>query len=132
MEPANILKIESLPEGWRDKDHVLLHACFQLLSDFVEQEIPKFPPINWNVPAGSTNAAVIKGIQFGQNATGENASAGTLDIKKEFEELYAWWQEWKKRNTMERKSTFDEDHADYLKENEMLKRLIDLRMYMWT
>ena len=132
MEPANILKIESLPGGWRDKDHVLLHACFQLLSDFVEQEIPKFPHINWNVPANSTNAAMIKGIQFDQNVAEENASAGTRDIKKEFEELYAWWQEWKKRDETERKSTFEEEHADYLEENKMLKRLIDLRMYMWT
>jgi len=132
MQPSNNLKIDSLPESWRDKDHVLLHACFQLLSDFVEQEIPKFPHINWNVPDNSTNAAVIKGIQFDQNVTDKNASAGTRDIKKEFEELYAWWQEWKKRDETERRSTFEEDHADYLKENEMLKRLIDLRMYMWT
>ena len=46
MQPANILKISSLGNGWRDKDSVLLHACFQLLSDFVEQEIPKYPFIN--------------------------------------------------------------------------------------
>ncbi len=132
MEPSNILKIESLPDGWRDKDHVLLHACFQLLSDFVEQEIPKFPHINWNVPANSADPAVIKGIQFDQNTTDENASADTRDIKKEFEELYTWWQEWKKKETTEKSSTFKEDHEEYLKENEMLKKLIDLRMYMWT
>lgn len=36
MEPANVLKIESLPASWRDKDDVILHACFQLLKDFVE------------------------------------------------------------------------------------------------
>jgi hypothetical protein len=131
MQPANILKIESLTDGWRDKDRVLLHACFQLLSDFVEKEMPKFPSINWNVSPDLTNT-VIKGIQFDQNTTDENTSANTRDIKKEFEELYAWWQEWKKRGVAERKSTFEEDHADYLKENEMLKRLIDLRMYMWT
>ena len=96
MQPANLLKIDSLTDGWRDKDHVLLHACFQLLSDFVEQEIPKFPHINWNVSADSTNATVIKGIQFDQNATNENATTHTRDVKKEFEELYAWWQEWMK------------------------------------
>jgi hypothetical protein len=131
MQPANILKIYSLTDGWCDKDHVLLHACFQLLSDFVEQEIPKFPDIDWNVTEDLSNT-VIKGIAFNQNTNEERASVNTRNIKKEFEELYAWWQEWKKRETSERRSTFEEDHADYLKENEMLKRLIDLRMYLWT
>ena len=131
MQPANILKIESIRDGWCDKDHVLLHACFQLLSDFVDQELPKFPHINWNIPADASNA-VIKDIQFDQDSAEEIVSAGTRDIKKEFEELYAWWQEWKKRDATKRISTFEEDHVDYLKENEMLKRLIDLRMYMWT
>jgi hypothetical protein len=34
------LKILSLPNGrrWVDRDIVMLHACFQILSDFVELE----------------------------------------------------------------------------------------------
>jgi ssDNA-specific exonuclease RecJ len=35
------LKIKTLypvKEGWCDKDMIMLHACFQLLTDFVEQE----------------------------------------------------------------------------------------------
>ena len=131
MQPSNLLKIESLTDSWCDKDHVMLHACFQLLTDFVEQEIPKFPHINWNVSADMNNT-IIKGIQFDDNAAEENVPENTRDIKKEFEELYAWWQEWKKKDSTNRKSTFEEDHADYVKENEMLKQLIDLRMYMWT
>jgi hypothetical protein len=131
MQPANLLKIESLSDGWRDKDSVLLHACFQLLSDFVEQEMPKYPFINWNIPVDSMNF-VIRDVQFNTDKTEEVDPANTRDIKKEFEELYAWWQEWKKKDETERRSTFEEDHADYLEENEMLKRLIDLRMYMWT
>ena len=131
MQPANLLKIDSLTDGWCDKDNVLLHACFQLLSDFVEQEIPKYPFINWNIPVDSMNF-VMRDVQFNTDKTEEADPVNTRDIKKEFEELYAWWQEWKKRDAMERKTTFEEDHADYLIENEMLKRLIDLRMYMWT
>ena len=131
MQPANLLKIDSLTDGWCDKDSVLLHACFQLLSDFVEEEIPKFPHINWNVSADVSNS-VFKGIKFTPGRTEENDSTNNRDIKKEFEELYAWWQEWKNRKATITNSSFEEDHADYLKENEMLKRLIDLRMYMWT
>ena len=131
MQPANLLKINSLSDGWRDKDSVLLHACFQLLSDFVEQEIPKYPFINWNIPVDNMNF-VMRDVQFNAGNTEDVNSANTRDIKKEFEELYAWWQEWKKKEDIKKNSTFEEDHADYLKENEMLKKLIDLRMYMWT
>jgi len=35
-----LLKIQTLEKGWCDKDEVLLHAAFQLLVDFVEQEHP--------------------------------------------------------------------------------------------
>ena len=97
MKPANILKIENLNDGWCDKDHVILCACFQLLGDFVEQEMRPNDYPDWN-------------------ATEETANA-----KKEIEALYEWWQGWK--NT---------DHDDHLTENEMLKRLIDVRGYLWT
>ena len=35
-----ILKIDSLPSAkqWIDKDHIMLHACFQILQDCVEKE----------------------------------------------------------------------------------------------
>lgn len=35
-----ILKIETLPPSsqWVDRDHIMLHACFQLLKDCVEKE----------------------------------------------------------------------------------------------
>ncbi|HKZ86717.1 MAG TPA: hypothetical protein VJ793_24060 [Anaerolineae bacterium] len=32
------LKIHTLDKGWHDKDEILLHAAFQLLVDFVENE----------------------------------------------------------------------------------------------
>lgn len=34
-----MLLIESLPDEWVDADIVMLHACFQLLKDFVEKEL---------------------------------------------------------------------------------------------
>ena len=56
MEPANILKIESLPDSWRDKDGVILHACFQLLKDFVEQEKEIIELIDWEYTEETKNA----------------------------------------------------------------------------
>lgn len=108
MEPANILQIGTLADGWCDKDHVLLHASFQLLSDFVEKEmLPMDKHLDWS------------------------AAEDTQKARKEVEELYAWWQEYKK-TLQERSYTFKEDLDHYLHENAMLKRLIDVRMYMWT
>jgi hypothetical protein len=35
-----ILKIESLPcsKNWIDRDELMLHSCFQILSDFITKE----------------------------------------------------------------------------------------------
>lgn len=41
------LKITTLGKGWYDKDEILLHAAFQLLTDFIEQEQPE-RYIDWN------------------------------------------------------------------------------------
>jgi hypothetical protein len=56
MQPANLLKIESLSGGWCDKDHVILHACFQLLSDFVEKEMMVNPLPDWDADESIRNA----------------------------------------------------------------------------
>lgn len=34
------LQINSLTNSWHDKDDIILHACFQCLVDFIEQEKP--------------------------------------------------------------------------------------------
>ncbi len=107
MKPSNILEITSLDDGWCDKDHVLLHACFQLLVDFVEKEmLPQDYP-DWEATPETSNA------------------------RKEIEALYTWWQEWKKEES-NKSTSFREDEKRYHKENEMLKRLIDVRMFLWT
>jgi len=108
MKPSNILEIESLDTGWRDKDDVLLHACFQLLSDFVEKEmiVQDFP--DWN------------------------ATAEMIQARKEIEELYAWWKDWRQKDMLAGSSSFEADFKNYSIENEMLKRLVDVRMHMWT
>jgi len=42
-----VLRIQTLEKGWCDKDHVMLHAAFQLLVDFVEKERPG-ETVDWN------------------------------------------------------------------------------------
>jgi hypothetical protein len=55
-----------------------------------------------------------------------NATEATRHAKKEIEDLYAWWQERKLRDDMTGK-----DEPGYLQDNEMLHRLIDVRMHLW-
>jgi hypothetical protein len=38
FRPYNVIKIKTLGRDWCDRDSVLLHAAFQVLSDFVEKE----------------------------------------------------------------------------------------------
>ena len=66
-KPKSIqLSIPTLTAGWHDKDQVLLHAAFQLLADFVEQESPG------------------KHIDWSHDAVHRRAW-------KEISSLYQWW-----------------------------------------
>ena len=103
MEPANLLKIESLPDGWRDKDEIILHACFQLLKDFVEKEKEIIEQIDWK-------------------SDDETASA-----KAEIDFLYSWWLQ-----RFHSEEDFDKINDRYEEDNQMLKRLIDVRKYLWS
>lgn len=62
------LRITTLEKGWHDKDEILLHAAFQLLTDFVEQEQPE-KRIDWN-----------------HNKTHRR-------VWKEIKSLYTWWKD---------------------------------------
>jgi hypothetical protein len=61
------LTIHTLRRGWHDKDKVMLHAAFQLLVDFMEQEHPD-KHIDWNHGALYRRAW------------------------KEIRDLYRWWK----------------------------------------
>lgn len=67
MEPSNILKIDTLDESWRDKDSVMLHACFQLLKDCIEKEKLLDGHTDWDADEKHRTARI------------------------EIEELYKWW-----------------------------------------
>ena len=63
-----MLKIQSLDKGWCDKDHVMLHAAFQLLVDFVEKERPD-QIVDWD------------------------SDPQHKHVWKEIRYLYKWWSE---------------------------------------
>ena len=107
MEPSNVLKIESLTNRWCDKDVVILHASFQILKDYVEDEKEIFEVIDWD------------------------HSDETKKAKTEILELYNWWSQRCKRDTAD-KIDDDLDKLQYDEDNLMLKRLITVRRHLWT
>ncbi len=104
MEPSNILNIDSLDSSWCDKDHVILHAYFQLLKDCIEKE---------NLINGH--------IDWGQDEKCINAKA-------ELSQLCSWWQ---RRVTTEEMITFSGINQ-YEEDTAMLIRLVNIRWTLWT
>ena len=104
-QPANVLHITTLDAGWRDKDAVLLHASFQLLTDFLAEEA--LLPIDWD-----------------QSAEHQHAKA-------EINALAAWWTQ---RAAAEGAGAVDAiwSPGQYDADNQMLVRLIQVRQCLWT
>jgi len=107
MQPANVLKIDTLNEDWSDKDNIMLHACFQLLKDCIEKGKLFTGFIDWTLDENSKK------------------------VKREIEYLYNWWIE---RVQQERNKDIDPVWTDgqYEIDNEMLIRLIKIRRCLWT
>jgi hypothetical protein len=74
------LRIYTIEKGWCDSDHVLLHAAFQVLVDFIEKEKPN------------------KTIDWKWNKEHQKAW-------KEMGELYHWWT----KERPKRKSPIDDE-----------------------
>ena len=106
MQPGNVLKINTLDEEWNDKDRVMLHACFQLLTDCIEEErLHEFT--NWEHNSESRK------------------------VKKEIDELYHWWKT-RVLAEQDRQNHENETEEQYKKDTEMLIRLVKVREYLWT
>ena len=140
-----ILKIHTLKQGWCDKDHFMLHANFQLLVDFVEQERPE-QIVDWNANPAHKHAW------------------------KEIRALYRWWTRarsarkgplhrkglkkpplrWKKISGSENRQLVNYDKNKYAAYDTALKRhwrlekewdeedqrslhrLVEIRQFLWT
>ncbi|MDM8548936.1 hypothetical protein QUF72_02615 [Desulfobacterales bacterium HSG2] len=103
MEPANILKIKSLGDGWNDKDVVMFHACFQLLEDCIEEEKLLDGDIDWN------------------------HDEKTREAEKKLRDLYEWWKQRKKLEEI-----ITNDDQKYNEDTEKLTELVKLRHWLWT
>lgn len=106
MRNPGVLYISTLSGDWRDNDIVILHACFQLLSDCIENEKLLTGNTDWDY------------------------SDELKKIKTEIQSLYDWWSV--RKNEDNGVMINDEERKLYNKDNEMLIRLIKIREYLWT
>ena len=102
MQPGNLLHIASLGPGWFDKCHVMLHACFQLLSDCIEVEKLFECDVDWDSDDRHRLA------------------------KSELLELHRWW---KARIAVNEIAADGDDQ--YREDDLMLSRLIRHRWALW-
>ncbi len=103
----NVVVCKALPPTWCDRDYLMLFATFQILEDFVEREEGHFFEDVYTLYVTDCGE---------ERARQEEADWDAI------RSLYAWW---KVRKT-------DKYADDYDQDNAMLKRLIDLRKYLWT
>jgi len=108
-ETMRFLKIESLDNKrklpWYDVDGIMLHACFQLLKNFIENESHRY----------------ISHTELDEYDSPERIHEQNLYLAEAYA-LYYWW---KHRST---NLDFEDDQTDQA----MLKRLIDIRLTLWT
>jgi len=140
LRPYNVVRIKTLPRGWTDRTEILLHASFQVLVDFVEKEEsidqssdpdtteatflynwwtverPRRLDISESVPLFVETSTFVKCIDGNRVMyTMEDVGGSEADAARELmAESLRHDDEWSA-----------EDDA-------MLKRLIDIRGYLWT
>ena len=97
-----------LEPGYYDKDHLMIHACFTLLVQFVEKEQPYYyddPPMESDPEWDPKH----------------------YKEKTEIMELYNWW-----KNRPKGEHNYENSLAAHEEDQRQLHRLIDIRPRMWT
>ena len=113
----NVVYISTLPPTWQDRDTVLLHAAFQILTDFVDRE----QPFDW----------------FDVMASNDR------EYWEEVLRLYAWWTVERparedpfagdgKLTRAKLKAAGEAEDRQEDEDQEMLIRLIRVRKMLWT
>ena len=125
----NIIKINSLPSTWTDRDEVLLHASFQILTDFIEKEKP-FEHFNINESQNKEDWLKLKKLYkwWKKRKSKQELAFKKLDLKypksKNTEELSSGYKKYQKIYAL--------DIAFYKEDTDKIKELADLRKLLWT
>ena len=119
----NNVRIKSLPVTWSDRDIILLHASFQILTDFIEKEKLGIKPILPDFVKTDYDAWIKSVIISNEKQT-------------QLWDLYVWWNkkrkhDWDSLCLESAKTRFKKQQELEKKDDEMLAKLVSLRSYMW-
>jgi hypothetical protein len=98
--------------GWIDRDRAMLHACFNLLKDFVEKEMEH-------------NVYYLPATEY-------CPEWDQRDQEKEIKELYQWWMTDRQKNMDNNPSYFYPKEGEECEDDVMLARLMKIRGYLWS
>lgn len=113
--------------GYSDKDYIMLHACFELLVDYVDNEL------NGEIVIRDEEATIA---EMKQSNFHQDAIDVEIDILRknnikmiEMTELYDWWTKEYITGIHEKKIPYPKQ---YDIEQAFLLKLINMRAYLWT
>ena len=101
------VKPRNLPHTWIDREELLIHVMFEVLSNFVEKELRPHQDIDWDCSEYRSHA------------------------RDEMEDLYRWWHEeysWRDEDFV----SLQADEAWYAFVTHQCLRLSKIRGYMWS
>jgi hypothetical protein len=141
--PYNKLNISSLEPTWNDRDKVLLHAAFQVFTDFIEKEDP-FGFINWEAtPEHSQAAATMRFlykwwteerpdrieytdlVECPEFSFEADSSGKFFKMIEEPRPIKDAWEEACRKQT-------DLDVLWEKEDQDMLHKLVEIRRFLWT
>ena len=109
-----------LSPGYYDTDHLMLHACFNLLKDFVEKELNGVKSLEYWAGVSDWKKA---GFHSKKELT-------RLQQKyKECKDLYLWWTTIRSNR---KPGGWEKEIEDNKEDEKMLIRLMKVRQTLWT
>jgi hypothetical protein len=104
--------------GWMDTDHRMEHALFNLLTDFVEKELPN----SYCFVPSEEDAAKDDGVDC--NYMGFKKQ---LADHKEYMEIYNWWKVDRHKEHAEYEKALDTWHEAHLGKSQSIKSRVERR-----
>ncbi len=134
------LKIDTLT-GYCDKDEVMLHACFQILVNFVKTEWDDGK--GWRAETFGRQHDIKKSrqdmVKWGYPKDLIKKEIQGLirhnKINQEIWDLYNWWTKIRPTRDPNKYADWDHKKMDFVydvEDCEMLDRLMKVRRYLWT